>query len=178
MIFSVRLRLQAIAVRWIRTEALATPETVINFVATDRAIYRSRIDFLALEEHFEAQMKALFRHFLFLGAIFGLLWQGVAYASPPCADMQQEQSVAMAAMDGMEDCVESEEQSSHNIPPCKDMSAGCFAMVGCATLVALEVPPVAVSVPTNTDLSYSQVASPVLIGRNEIPIPDPPSILG
>lgn len=120
----------------------------------------------------------LFRHFLVIGAIFGLLWQGVAYASPPCVDMQQEQSVATSAMAGMADCLDAEKQSRDNIPPCKDMKAGCFAMAGCASLVGVGALAVAVEAPANVALSYSWAASPILIGRNEAPIPDPPSILG
>ena len=120
-------------------------------------------------------MKTLIRHFLLIGAIFGLLWQGVAYASPPCAEMQQEQAVAMA---GMADCMDSEKQSRDNTPPCDDMSAGCMAMVGCASLVTLDVFPASVSVPINAALAFSWAASPILTGRNIAPIPDPPSILG
>jgi len=120
-------------------------------------------------------MKTLIRHLLLLGAGFGLLWQGVAYASPPCADMQQEQAVAML---GMADCMDSEKQSRDNTPPCDDMSAGCMAMVGCASLVALDVLPASVSVPNNAALAFSWAASPILHGRSVAPIPDPPSILG
>ncbi len=82
-------------------------------------------------------MKMFLRHLLLLGAMIGLLWQGVAYASPPCAEMQQEQSAASSAMAGMADCMETEKQSRDNAPPCKNMKAGCFAMVGCTSLVGL-----------------------------------------
>lgn len=123
-------------------------------------------------------MKTLFRHFLLLGALLGLLWQGVAYASPPCADMQHEQSAASSPMAGMADCMDAMKQSRDNTPPCKDMKAGCFAMVGCASLVGLGALPVAFDAPAHTASPYDWVASPVLIGRNEAPIPDPPAILG
>lgn len=123
-------------------------------------------------------MRFLFRHFLLLGAMFGLLWQGVAYASPPCAEMQMEQSAPTSAMAGMADCMNSEKQSRDEAPPCKDMKAGCFAMVGCASLVGLGALPLAIEAPVNAASSYGWAASPVLIGRNEAPIPDPPSILG
>ena len=122
-------------------------------------------------------MKILFRHLLLLGAMIGLLWQGVAYASPPCSEMQQEQSAA-SAMAGMADCMETEKQSRDNAPPCKDMKAGCFAMVGCTSLVGLGALPIAVDAPVSATSSFDLAASPVLIGRNEAPIPDPPSILG
>lgn len=120
-------------------------------------------------------MNTLFRHFLLLGAIFGLVWQGVAYASPPCAEIHQEQSVAMA---GMADCMDTEQQSRDNMPPCDDMAAGCFAMVGCASLVAIDVLQFSVGAPKNAPLTFSWSASAVMVGRNEAPIPDPPSFLG
>ena len=123
-------------------------------------------------------MKTLFRHLLLLGAMIGLLWQGVAYASPPCAEMQQEQSAAASAMAGMADCMDAEKQSRENTPPCKDMKAGCFAMVGCTSLVALGALPVAVDAPVSGTSSFDVAASPIMTGRNEAPIPDPPSILG
>lgn len=120
-------------------------------------------------------MKTLFRYLLLLGAIFGLLWQGLAFASPPCADMQHEQ---IAVTSAMADCMDAMNKSSDNTHPCKTMKAGCFAMVGCASLVGLGVLPVAVEAPTNIAFSYSWAKSPVLAGRDEAPIPDPPSILG
>lgn len=123
-------------------------------------------------------MKTLFRHFLLLGALFGLLWQGVAHASPPCAEMQREQAAATSAMAGMADCMDAEKQSRENAPPCKDMKAGCFAMVGCAAVIGLGALPVAIDPPVSSASSYDWAASSVLIGRNEAPIPDPPSILG
>ena len=123
-------------------------------------------------------MKMLFRHLLLLGAMIGLLWQGVAYASPPCAEMQQEQSAAASAMAGMADCMNAQKQSRDNTPPCKDMKAGCFAMVGCASLAALEAMPVAVAVQTGLAEVALWPTSPTLLGRNEAPIPEPPTNLG
>ena len=120
-------------------------------------------------------MKMLMRHLLLLGAMIGLLWQGVAYASPPCAEMQHEQSAAMASM---ADCMNAEKQSRDNVPPCKDMKAGCFAMVGCTSLAALEAIPVAVALRTGLAEVALWPTSPTLLGRNEAPIPEPPTNLG
>lgn len=120
-------------------------------------------------------MKMLLRHFLLLGAMLGLLWQGVAYASPPCAEMQQEQSVEMA---GMADCMDAEKQSKPDSAPCKDMTAGCMAMVGCASLAALEAMPLAGALQTDLAEAALWPTSPILLGRNEAPIPEPPTILG
>jgi hypothetical protein len=120
-------------------------------------------------------MNKLLRHFLLLGAILGLFWQGVAYATPPCAKMQQEQNVAMA---GMADCMDGAKQSNKHSVPCKDMTAGCMAMVGCASLVALDAFPVAVDFKNKTAMTAQWPTSPVMLGRNEAPIPDPPTLLG
>lgn len=123
-------------------------------------------------------MRTLIRHFLLFGAVLGLLWQGVAYASPPCADMQHEQSATSTPMARMADCMESMKQSPDNAPPCKDMKAGCFAMFGCASLAALGFVPVAIAPPASDAFSYSWTTSPILTGRTIAPIPDPPSNLG
>lgn len=123
-------------------------------------------------------MKMLLPYLLLLGAVFGLLWQGVAFASPPCAEMQHEQNAALSAMAGMADCMDAGKQSPDNTPPCKDMKAGCFAMVGCASLVGLDALSLSVDAPVNATSSYDWAASPILIGRSEAPIPDPPSTLG
>lgn len=124
-------------------------------------------------------MKTLFRQFVLLGAMLGLLWQGVAYASPPCAEMQQEQAVAMA---GMADCMDAEKPTSrdtgHNSGPCDDMKAGCVAMVGCASLIALDVHPVTATAAIDTAITALWPAAPDLLGRNDAPDPKPPSILG
>lgn len=120
-------------------------------------------------------MKILDRHLLLLGAMLGLLWQGVAYASPPCAEMHQEQSVTMARMG---DCMNAEKQSKPDSAPCKDKTAGCMAMVGCASMAALEAMPVAVTLQTDLAEIASWPTSPILLGRNEAPIPEPPTILG
>lgn len=123
-------------------------------------------------------MQKLIRHLLLLGAILGLLWQGVAYASPPCADMHQQQNANVSAMAGMDDCMDAAKQSQHGTPPCKDMKAGCFAMLGCASLVGLDTPSLLIDPMISTAYSYDRTTGPVLKGRNEAPIPDPPSILG
>ena len=123
-------------------------------------------------------MNLLFRHFLLLGAMLGLLWQGVAHASPPCADMQHELRAASLPMAGMADCMDAINQSRDKAPPCEDMKVGCFAMLGCASVAALAVVPVAVAPAISGAFSYIWATSPVLTGRNIAPIPDPPSILG
>jgi hypothetical protein len=120
-------------------------------------------------------MKFLFRHLLLLGVILGLVGQGAAFASPPCAAMQQEQA---SAMGGMPDCAMEQHKSDKAPAPCKDMKPGCFAMVGCATFVGLDgQSPVVIGLPA-TAATYQWAATPVLHGRVVPPDPYPPSILG
>ena len=127
-------------------------------------------------------MKTLFRHLLLLGALFGLLWQGVAYASPPCAEMQHAQTSASSdvpgEMDSMSDCMDAQKQSRQDEPPCKDMKAGCFAMAGCVPLVGLGPMSPAEGLDLVATAVHDISLSPVLSGRAEAPIPDPPNFLG
>jgi hypothetical protein len=120
-------------------------------------------------------MKFLFRHFLLLGVILGLVGQGVAFASPPCATMQQEQASAMA---GMPDCAMSQHKSGKQSAPCKNMTPGCLAMAGCAALVGLEMPSPTIGALPSVTVAYLWRAMPVLYGRNVPPDPYPPSFLG
>ena len=129
-------------------------------------------------------MKFLFRHFLLLGVILGLGWQGVAFASTPCAMMQIEQASAHAVpMAGMSDCAMDQHRSNPiksngGSTACKDMTPGCLAMAGCAAMVAVD---------SLTPIIQARlvVASPdlwptttVLNGRKVAPELDPPSLLG
>ncbi len=128
-------------------------------------------------------MIIVFRQFMLIGALLGLLWHGVASASPPCADMQQDQNVAMTsnmadAMAGMPDCMDGKKQSRGEAPPCKEMKAGCMAMLGFPSLAALDAFPISVNAPKSMAASFSWTSSPIMLGRNEAPIPDPPLILG
>jgi len=124
-------------------------------------------------------MKFLFRHFLLIGVILGLVGQGVAFASPPCAKMQREQVSAMTGpMAGMPDCAMGQHKSGKGSAPCKDMSPGCLAMAGCATLAGLDAPSPIMSTPPTVAISYLWRVVPILLGRNDPPDPYPPSLLG
>jgi hypothetical protein len=138
-----------------------------------------RIDFETLKDHSSIDMKSLFRHFLLLGVILGLVGQGVAFASPPCAKMQQEQiSIKAAPMAGMPDCAMGQHKSGKHSAPCKEMTPGCLAMAGCATLTAIDVSSAVFTSPLTLAAVTSWPAMPVLFGRNVPPDPYPPSFLG
>ena len=120
-------------------------------------------------------MRLLFRHFLLLGVIFGLIGQGVAFAATPCAQMQRDQSAAMA---GMPDCAMGENKTDNKTAPCKDMTPGCLAMTGCAALAAVDAPLVVVMSPPRLFAVAAWPTTATLHGRDEAPIPEPPTILG
>lgn len=138
-----------------------------------------RIDFHVFEEHFDTVVKFLIRHFLLLGVILGLVGQGMAFASPPCAKMQKEQVSAMTGpMAEMPDCAMGQHKSDKSPAPCKDMKPGCFAMAGCATFIGLDVESPVLSSQFTVSAIYQWSAMPVLHGRIVPPDPYPPSLLG
>ncbi|HVR91444.1 MAG TPA: hypothetical protein VHG29_10170 [Novosphingobium sp.] len=124
-------------------------------------------------------MKFLLRHFLLLGVILGLAGQGVAFASSPCAAMQKEPASTMSGpMAGMPGCAMGQPTTDERSTPCKDMTAGCLAIAGCAALIAVD----SLSPTTTAPLLVASLdiwpATPVLLGRSIAPDPDPPSFLG
>lgn len=124
-------------------------------------------------------MKFLVRHLLLLGVILGLVGQGVAFASPPCAVMQKAEASAMSGpMAGMPDCAMGQHKSDKGSVPCKDMSPGCLAMAGCAALAAIDASPVVVTFSPLLAAVAAWPATPILLGRTDPPDPYPPSFLG
>ena len=120
-------------------------------------------------------LNRLIRHLLLLGVVLGLAGQGVAFAASPCAAMVQQQASAMA---GMADCMSGHDKARKQSAPCKEMTPGCMAMAGCASLVTLDTPYSVVSKPLVVAATATWPATPVLMGRSIAPDPDPPSILG
>ncbi len=140
---------------------------------------RLRIDFHQPQEHFGRYMKFLLRQLLLLGAILGLVGQGVAFAAPPCAVMQKAETSAMSgAMAGMPDCAMGQHKSDKGTAPCKDMSPGCLAMAGCAALAAIDPSPAVVMSPALLVAVATWPTTPTLLGRTDPPDPYPPSFLG
>lgn len=119
-------------------------------------------------------MKSVFRIFLLLGVILGLAGQSVAFASSPCAEMQQER---VSAMGGMSNCAMGQHRVDNHAVPCKNMTPGCLAMARCAALVAIGSLPANIEDPIIVARLDVWPATPVLSGRSFAPDPDPPSIL-
>ena len=124
-------------------------------------------------------MSFLFRHLLLLGVVLGLVGQGVAFAATPCALMQMQRSTAIGApMAGMPDCEMGQHKTGKGSTPCKDMMPGCLSMAGCAALMAVDTLASAIQAPPLAANRDPLSATPVLIGREVAPDPDPPSRLG
>lgn len=124
-------------------------------------------------------MTFLLRQLLLLGAIIGLVGQGVAFATPPCAAMQRAEAATMSmAMAGMPDCAMGQHKSEKAPAPCKDMSPGCLAMAGCAALAAIDPSPTVVTSPPLLVVVATWPTTPTLLGRSDPPDPYPPSFLG
>ena len=120
-------------------------------------------------------MKFLFRHFLLLGVILGLVGQSVAFASSPCAVMQKERG---SAISGMSDCVMGQHKTDKGSSPCKEMTPGCLAMAGCAALVAVDSVTAQIEAPPRAARLYVWPPTSVLDGRSITPDPDPPLLFG
>ena len=118
-------------------------------------------------------LKTLIRHLLLLTVVVGLAGQGVARASTPCQEMVKSAATSMA---GMPDC-DAMRDAGKGKAPCKGMSAGCFAMAGCA-VIAIDTQSDVVATQMPLLFAATWPATPVLTGRNIAPDPDPPSLLG
>ena len=122
-------------------------------------------------------MKVFLRLLLLLGVIVGLAGQGMAFASSPCAEMQQERAMA-GPMAGMPDCAMGQQKPEKQSVPCKDMTPGCLAMAGCVALVAIDTLSPTAPAPLHIASLNLWPTTPVLLGRSIAPNPDPPSHLG
>lgn len=119
-------------------------------------------------------LKTLIRHLLLLTVVIGLAGQGVARASTPCDAMMKAQASTMA---GMPDC-DAMRDAGKGKAPCKDMTAGCFAMAACSAVVAIDAQQNAVASQMPLLFAATWPATLVLTGRTIAPDPDPPSLLG
>lgn len=121
--------------------------------------------------------KYILRHFLLLVALIGLMGQGIAQASGPCAAMAQAQNASMA---DMADCMMGEHQGDGDKAPvpCKGMTPGCVAMAGCTAAVALDFPNTSIDEPVMITLAATWPAIAALNGLDIAPDPDPPALLG
>ena len=81
-------------------------------------------------------------------------------------------------MAGMPDCAMGPHKPNSDPAPCKEMTPGCLAMAGCVALVGADTISPSSQAPLDAMMPDLWPASPVLLGRNVAPDPDPPSLLG
>lgn len=124
-------------------------------------------------------MKRVLHLFLLLGALIGLLGQGVAYASVPPA-MPAPMTMSGMTMSGMsEDCMKMmAQQQQPEQKPCKGMTLDCIAAMGCVVPMAVRNDaPALGSRPADPSLAFWPTTT-VLRGSELTPEPEPPTLLG
>jgi hypothetical protein len=109
---------------------------------------------------------------LFLGALIGLLGQGVALATvPPVA------AAPMAAAGMSEDCMKMMAQQQQQQPadaPCKGLTFACIAAMGCAApAVLLDAAPLTIA-PQRFAIQTFWPTVRLLAGSDLAPEPPPP----
>lgn len=116
-------------------------------------------------------MKHLLSLLLLFGAMVGLFGQEAAYATAPAF-------TAAAATSMSPDCTTMAHKSAGTKQtPCKGLTFGCIASMGCAVpLMMLPAPTLGVE-PICQQTEYSPGSPGSLIGRALEPEPDPPSLL-
>lgn len=132
----------------------------------------SRIDSRHAAAHQDFVLK-LFRHFLCLGILLGLVGNGVAVAAP-CILMTHSRPAAMA---DMPDCAMLQPGSrSHENDRRK--APGCLAMTACTAILAMKEPTApAADLHRATSVGFWPIAA-VLAGRDVAPEPQPPTFPG
>jgi len=124
----------------------------------------------------------LLRHLLCLGIVFGLAGNGVAVAAP-CILMAKSQPAAMASMPdcemgaGCPDCG-SKGDSGKTDKSDKDMKPGCMMMAGCTVVMAMKDPAAPSAAMQASPVSDYWPISAHLTGRDVVPEPEPPTLLG
>lgn len=120
-------------------------------------------------------MLRLLRHLLCVWIVLGLAGNGVAMAAP-CSFMTPSHASAMASMP---DC-------DMPMPSCSDCASktnktgksGCMMMLGCTVSLSLKDPTSVGVAPLAAPHSEFWPVTAVLAGRNVVPEPEPPSLLG
>ena len=117
-------------------------------------------------------LKARLSLLLLIGALLGLFGQGMAYAAGPTLAPKMEMSHAMPS--GM-DCAGMATRDPAPDHPCKGLTLACIAQMGCVIPMTFEEPAPAIERPTLPQLRASWPNSPVLVGLEIEPEPEPPA---
>lgn len=128
-------------------------------------------------------MKRWLTLLLLIGAIVGLLGQETAFARVVAPDKTEPRMAAPQADASRmsPECAEMmglANQSPQPGKPCQGMTPDCIAKMGC-TVAATLIPPLAstISIETRRSRPLQMPVAP-LVGRETIPEPHPPAILG
>lgn len=120
---------------------------------------------------------ALPRQFAFVIALLGLIGQSAALAAQPCAFMVKAQTAHSSNIGSMDDCVKGAHTTEKGSEPCKEMTRGCMAMAGCASLPALNSALTVIYSPTLGAQHVTTLPNPLLYGRSVPPDLRPPANL-
>jgi hypothetical protein len=120
---------------------------------------------------------AFVRQFALLIALFGLVGQSAAFASPPCEFMAKAEMAQSSDMGSMDDCMKGAHKTDKGSQPCKGMTPGCMAMAGCVSLPAFNSTAVAIRWPAFAAQNVIALPNPPLLGRSVPPDLRPPAIL-
>lgn len=138
----------------------------------------------AMPSSISSQVLKLLRHLLCLGILFGLAGNGIAVAAP-CLFMTQEQPAAMAGMADCAmsadcaDCAKSEPgKTDKGDKGDKGMKPGCLLMAGCTVAMAMKEPAAASAAMRAAPVSDYWPVAANLVGREIVPEPEPPTLLG
>ncbi|NYT40964.1 hypothetical protein HZY97_09375 [Sphingomonas sp. R-74633] len=133
----------------------------------------------AMPSRIPMRVLKLLRYLLCLGILFGLAGNGVAMAAP-CLFMAKSEPAAMAAMPGCEmgaDCPDCGSKSDSDKSG-KGMKPGCMLMAGCTVVMALKEPAAASALSREPPVSDYWPVAANLTGREVVPEPEPPTLLG
>ena len=118
-------------------------------------------------------LKARLSLLLLLGALLGLLGQGMAYAAGPALAPAIEASHAMPS--GM-DCADmTSDHKAKPAQPCKGLTLACIAQMGCVVPMTFADSARMVERLTPARLNATWPRAPALVGRTVPPEPEPPS---
>lgn len=119
-------------------------------------------------------VKRMLRLLLVVGALLGLFGQGIAFAIGPSFPETVEAEASMAKD---MDCPEMAKMQHEDQQPCKGLTLGCIAQMGCVVPMTLKEPAAPLAGEAITSMPATWPLLSTLAGRDIAPEPHPPSRL-
>lgn len=119
----------------------------------------------------------LLRQFTLVLALLGLVGQSAAYAMPMCDHLAKAELAQGAEMAAMADCMKGEHKTDKGSEPCKGMTPGCMARIGCVSLPTLAPLAICFDLTTLDRQELGWHSAPTLHGRTVPPDLHPPAFL-